>query len=55
VTRGVAYWENGDDQRIIVQRGHWLTELNAKTGRPYDDFGDGGRVNLTTGLADGAR
>ena len=54
-TRGVAYWSDGDDQRIIVQRGQWLTALNAQTGRPYDDFGEAGRVNLTTGLADGAR
>ena len=55
VTRGVAYWADGDDQRIIVQRGQWLIELNAQTGRPYSDFGDGGRVDLTTGLAEGAR
>ena len=55
VTRGVAYWTDGDDRRIIVQRGQWLIELNAQTGRPYDDFGDGGRVDLTTGLATGAR
>ena len=55
VTRGVAYWTDGDDQRIIVQRGQWLIELNAQTGRPYDDFGERGRVDLTTGLAEGAR
>jgi len=55
VTRGVAYWADGDDQRIIVQRGQWLIELDRQTGRPYDDFGDGGRVDLTTGLAEGAR
>ncbi len=55
VTRGVAYWADGDDQRIIVQRGQWLIELDSQTGRPFDDFGDGGRVDLTTGLAEGAR
>jgi len=55
VTRGVAYWTDGDDQRILVQRGEWLMALNAQTGRPYDDFGDGGRVDLTAGLTDGAR
>ena len=54
-TRGVAYWTDGTDQRIIVQRGQYLIALNAKTGRPYPDFGDGGRVDLTTGLAEGAR
>ena len=55
VTRGVAHWTDGNDQRIIVQRGQWLIALDAKTGRPYEDFGQGGRVDLTTGLADGAR
>ena len=55
VTRGVAHWTDGNDQRIIVQRGQWLIALDAKTGRPYEDFGQDGRVDLTTGLADGAR
>ena len=55
VTRGVGYWTDGSDQRIIVQRGQWLIALNAQTGQPYPDFGDGGRVSLTTGLAEGAR
>ena len=53
--RGVAYWTDGTDQRIVVHRGEWLIALNAKTGEPYPDFGDGGRVSLTTGLAEGAR
>ena len=46
-TRGVAYWTNGTDNRILVQRGGYLIALSAKTGQPYRDFGDGGRVNLT--------
>lgn len=54
-TRGVAYWSDGRDQRIIVQRGQYLIALNAKTGKPYSDFGDGGRVNLTSGLGGDAR
>ena len=54
-TRGVAYWTDGTDRRIIVQRGEWMYALNAATGEPYPDFGDGGRVDLTTGLAEGAR
>ena len=55
VTRGVAYWTDGNDRRLIVQRGQWLVALNAQTGRPYPDFGDGGRVDLTTGLGEDAR
>ncbi len=54
-TRGVAYWTDGQDERILVQRGQYLTALNAKTGRPYPNFGEGGRVNLTHGLGEGAR
>src|SRR5262245_16310572 len=49
-TRGVAYWSGGGDQRIIVQRGQYLYALNAKTGKIYADFGDGGRVDLKIGL-----
>ena len=54
-TRGVGYWTDGSDARILVQRGQHLIALNAKTGRPYPDFGDGGRVNLTIGLGPEAR
>jgi len=49
-TRGVAYWTDGRDERILVQRGEYLIALNAKTGDRYGDFGDGGRVNLSAGL-----
>jgi quinoprotein glucose dehydrogenase len=45
-TRGVAYWRDGADARILVQHGHYLTALNAKTGKPYPTFGTGGRVDL---------
>ena len=54
-TRGVGYWTDGSDARILVQRGQHLIALNAKTGRPYSDFGDGGRVSLTIGLGPEAR
>ena len=54
-TRGVGYWTDGSDARILVQRGQYLIALNAKTGRPYPDFGDGGRVSLTIGLGPEAR
>ena len=53
--RGVAYWTDGTDQRILAHRGEWLYALDAKTGAPVEGFGDGGRVDLTLGLADGAR
>jgi quinoprotein glucose dehydrogenase len=49
-TRGVAYWGEGADARILVQRGEYLYALNARTGRRYPDFGQGGRVDLKIGL-----
>ena len=54
-TRGVAYWTDGNEQRIVVQRGEWMYALDAKTGEMFRDFGENGRVDLTTGLAEGAR
>ena len=49
-TRGVAYWTDGKDERILVQRGEYLYALNAKTGKTYPDFGSRGRVDLKVGL-----
>ena len=49
-TRGVAYWTDGQDERIVVQRGEYLYTLNAKTGKVYPNFGDGGRLDLKVGL-----
>ncbi len=49
-TRGVAYWTDGSDRRILVQRQRYLYALDARTGQPYTDFGEGGRVDLTIGL-----
>ena len=45
-TRGVDYWRSGGDQRIFVVRGEYLYALNAKTGKPYRDFGVDGRASL---------
>ena len=53
VTRGVAYWSDGDEARILVQRGEYLYALDAKTGDHYDDFGEGGRVYLSKDLERG--
>ena len=49
-TRGLAYWTDGREERILVQRGEYLYALDAKTGKPFSTFGDHGRVNLTRGL-----
>lgn len=49
-SRGVAYWADGDDQRILFTNGPWLYALDARTGKPIESFGEGGRVSLKTGL-----
>ncbi len=48
--RGVAYWSDGNDARVIAARGPKLVALNAKTGERIADFGDGGEVDLRDGL-----
>ena len=53
--RGIAFWTDGTERRIIAHRGEWLYALDPATGEPFADFGDGGRVDLKTGLAEGAR
>ena len=55
VTRGVAYWSDGVDERILVQRSVYLYALNAGTGKVYPDFGDSGRVNLQINSPDAKR
>lgn len=48
--RGVAYWTDGTDQRILTVRGQYLFALDASTGKPLPDFGAGGKVDLTESL-----
>ncbi len=48
--RGVMYWENGNDQRILYTVGAGLYAINAKTGKAVENFGRNGRANLREGL-----
>jgi quinoprotein glucose dehydrogenase len=49
--RGVAYWTDGKEERIYWGTGDgYLIAVDAKTGRPCDDFGKNGRVDLMDGL-----
>jgi quinoprotein glucose dehydrogenase len=51
IHRGVSYWSDGDDERIIYGTPDArLIALDAKTGKPVSTFGDSGRVDLTQGL-----
>ncbi len=51
VNRGVAYWSNGEEQRIFLGTGDGhLIALDARSGKPYPQFGKNGRIDLTLGL-----
>lgn len=51
INRGLTYWEDGADKRLIVGTGDgYLLVLDAKTGKPVKSWGENGRVDLTKGL-----
>src|SRR5262245_52273744 len=50
-SRGLAFWTDDADARILTVNGSYLVALNAKTGRRYPNFGTGGRVDLRQGLS----
>lgn len=52
VSRGVTYYEEGNEKRILVTGGDKLFALDTKTGKPISGFGKGGYVNLNVGLRD---
>ncbi len=48
--RGLTYWEEDDDKRILVCAKNKLIALDALTGKPFSDFGENGFVDLRKGL-----
>ncbi|HKI47510.1 MAG TPA: PQQ-binding-like beta-propeller repeat protein, partial [Balneolales bacterium] len=50
VNRGVSYWSDGNDKRILFVAGSYLYALNAETGKPIESFGDRGRRSLKDSL-----
>ena len=52
--RGVSWWP-GDGTagpRIVLATAARLIELDAKTGKPVQEFGDNGEINLRTGITE---
>ncbi|MCP5065878.1 MAG: PQQ-binding-like beta-propeller repeat protein, partial [bacterium] len=49
-SRGVVYWEDGDDERLLFGAGPHLHAIDARTGVPVSGFGNGGRIDLREGL-----
>jgi quinoprotein glucose dehydrogenase len=44
--RGVMFWRDGDDTRILINARNKLFAVNAKTGQPIKEFGGGGNVRI---------
>ena len=45
-TRGLAYWTDGSDERLLLVSGEHLVALGTRTGELYPEFGENGKVDL---------
>lgn len=50
VGRGVTYYENGADKRIMFTGGDQLFSVNAANGQLITSFGNGGKVSMNIGM-----
>jgi quinoprotein glucose dehydrogenase len=48
--RGLAYWTDGREKRILAGVNHFLYALDATTGKPFQNFGKNGRIDLRENL-----
>ena len=48
--RGLAYWTDGKERRVLAGVMNYLYALDAETGKPIATFGEGGRIDLRKGL-----
>lgn len=51
-SRGVVYWKNGEDARILHTNGPWLYAVDANNGELITSFGEDGRTSLKAGLGE---
>lgn len=54
-SRGVAYWTDGQEKRILHTIGSYLYCVDAKTGKAITSFGKNGRIDLHDGLPEIAK
>jgi quinoprotein glucose dehydrogenase len=54
-SRGVAYWTDGTEKRILHTIGSNLYCLDAQTGKIIPSFGENGKIDLHDGLPDIAK
>ena len=50
VNRGLAYWTDGEEKRLLVTAGPHIYAINAADGTLFKDFGENGKVDLHDGL-----
>ncbi|HYL85555.1 MAG TPA: pyrroloquinoline quinone-dependent dehydrogenase [Candidatus Angelobacter sp.] len=48
--RGLAYWSDGKESRVLVGAMNYVYALDAKTGQPMPGFGKEGRIDLRENL-----
>jgi quinoprotein glucose dehydrogenase len=53
--RGVTYWADGDDRRILFALDAFLCEVDAGTGKLVSSFGENGKTSLRAGLGETAK
>ncbi|MDO3627008.1 PQQ-binding-like beta-propeller repeat protein [Mucilaginibacter sp. BT774] len=53
--RGVTYWEDGDDKRILYCAGSNIYTVNAETGELITSFGNEGKIDLHNDLGRDAK
>ena len=48
--RGLTYWSDGRESRIFASVTNFLYALDARTGKPIENFAEGGRIDLRKDL-----
>ena len=44
--RGLTYWTNGKEQRLLAAFSHYVYAIDATTGKQFREFGRNGRIDL---------
>jgi quinoprotein glucose dehydrogenase len=50
VSRGVVYWADGNDRRVLFSADHFLYAVDAANGQLIESFGNKGEVDIKDGL-----
>jgi quinoprotein glucose dehydrogenase len=50
VNRGLTWWQDGSERRLLFSAGKYLHAIDPATGQPIPSFGTNGRIDLSEGL-----